>query len=135
MSISTLSPIARLTCYSSHKIKVGGAAGNICIHKNFYDDQCEWKKAEKEVTYDAKKGEGLRFASPAASDDEDENVGKEFSGMVQFDPIDNRHISNVAVVKSRLQRLLSHMPHGIHVYRNLLFGIVSSTRGPMLSRH
>ncbi|CAE6398352.1 unnamed protein product [Rhizoctonia solani] len=106
-----------------HKIKVGGAAGNICIHKNFYDDLCEWKKAEKEVAYDAKKGEGLRLASPAASDDEDESVGKEFSGTVQFDPIDNRHISNVAVVKSRLQRLLRYMPHGIHVYRNLLFGI------------
>ncbi|KAF8687602.1 B-block binding subunit of TFIIIC, partial [Rhizoctonia solani] len=108
-----------------HKIKVGGAAGNICIHKNFYDDQCEWKKAEKEMAYDTKKGQGPRPASPAASEDEDENAGKEFSGTIQFDPIDNRHISNIAVIKSRLHRLLSHMPHGVHVYRNLLFGIVS----------
>ncbi|ELU38518.1 b-block binding subunit of TFIIIC domain-containing protein [Rhizoctonia solani AG-1 IA] len=106
-----------------HKIKVGGAAGNICIHKNFYDDQCEWKKAEKEMAYDTKKGQGPRPASPAASEDEDENAGKEFSGTIQFDPIDNRHISNIAVIKSRLHRLLSHMPHGVHVYRNLLFGI------------
>ncbi|CAE6488685.1 unnamed protein product [Rhizoctonia solani] len=98
------------------KIKVGGAAGNICIHKDFYDDECEWKKAENEVAYDSKKSDGFRVASPAASDDEDENAGKEFSGAVQFDSIDNRHISNVAVVKSRLQRLLNNMPHGIHVY-------------------
>ncbi|KAH7333608.1 hypothetical protein B0J17DRAFT_709232 [Rhizoctonia solani] len=106
-----------------HKIKVGGAAGNICIHKDFYDDDCEWKRAEKEVVYDSKKGDGLRVASPAASDDEDAHAGKEFSGAVQFDSIDNRHISNVGVVKSRLQRLLTNMPHGIHVYRNLLFAI------------
>ncbi|CAE7225830.1 unnamed protein product [Rhizoctonia solani] len=105
-----------------YKIKVGGAAGNICIHKDFYDDECEWKKAEKEVAYDSKKG-NLRVASPAASDEEDENAGKEFSGTVQFDSIDNRHISNVGVVKSRLQRLLDNMPQGIHVYRNLLFAI------------
>ncbi|CAE6468822.1 unnamed protein product [Rhizoctonia solani] len=106
-----------------HKIKVGGAAGNICIHKDFYDDECEWKKAEKEVACGSKKGDSLRVASPAASDDEDDNAGKEFSGAVQFDSIDNRHISNVGVLKSRLQRLLTNMPHGIHVYRNLLFAI------------
>ncbi|CUA70965.1 Titin [Rhizoctonia solani] len=106
-----------------YKIKVGGAAGNICIHKDFYDDECEWKKAEKEVALNSKKDDGLRAASPAASDDESENVGKEFSGTMQFDSIDNRHLSNVGVVKSRLQRLLYNMPHGIHVYRNLLFAI------------
>ncbi|KAJ1300711.1 hypothetical protein OPQ81_002356 [Rhizoctonia solani] len=106
-----------------HKIKVGGAAGNICIHKDFYDDECEWKRAEKEVAYDSKKDDGLRIASPAASDDEDEAADREFSGVVQFDSIDNRHISNLGVVKSRLQRLLTNMPHGIHVYRNLLFAI------------
>ncbi|CAE6459542.1 unnamed protein product [Rhizoctonia solani] len=106
-----------------HKIKVGGAAGNICIHKDFYDDECEWKTAEKEVACDSKKNNSLRLASPAASDDENETTGKEFSSTVQFDSIDNRHISNVAVVKSRLQRLLNNMPQGIHVYRNLLFAI------------
>ncbi|EUC63046.1 B-block-binding subunit of tfiiic protein [Rhizoctonia solani AG-3 Rhs1AP] len=106
-----------------HKIKVGGAAGNVCIHKDFYDDECEWTKAEKEVACDSKNNNSLRLASPAASDDGNETAGKEFSGTVQFDSIDNRHISNVGVVKSRLQRLLNTMPQGIHVYRNLLFAI------------
>ncbi|CAE6432020.1 unnamed protein product [Rhizoctonia solani] len=106
-----------------YKIKVGGAAGNVCIYKDFYDDECEWKKAEKETTYDSRRGGDLRVASPAASEDEDEDAGREFSGTIQFDSIDNRHISNVGVVKSRLQRLLHNTPHGIHVYRNLLFAI------------
>ncbi|KAG8691806.1 hypothetical protein FRC11_009004, partial [Ceratobasidium sp. 423] len=96
-------------------IKVGGAANKICIHKEFYDDECGWRKAEKVVSYDSKTSDGLRVALPAASEVEDENTGREFSGTVQFDSIDNRHISNVGVVESRLQRLPNNTPHAEQV--------------------
>ncbi|KAG9102569.1 hypothetical protein FRC06_001763 [Ceratobasidium sp. 370] len=105
-----------------HKIKVGGSAVNICIHKSFYDDQCIWKQASKEETTETDNPD----VGPEIEGEDGEGgegAGKEFTGNVQFEPIDNRHMSNPTVVKARIERLLRHMPHGLHVYRHLLEAI------------
>ncbi|KAG8743228.1 hypothetical protein FRC10_000229 [Ceratobasidium sp. 414] len=110
-----------------HKIKVGGSAVNICVHKSFYDDQCIWKQAAKEETMEVDNPD----TGPEIEGDEGgaEGAAKEFIGSVQFEPIDNRHMSNPTVVKARIERLLRHMPHGLHVYRHLLEAISLSQKG------
>lgn len=105
---------------------MGGAAVNMCIYKAFYDDQCIWKQAAKETTEVDADGDSP-VATTAKSDAE---CGGEFSGGLQFEPIDNRHMSNVSVIKARLERLLQQMPNGLHIYRNIVFALVSL---PMLS--
>ncbi|KAG9123889.1 hypothetical protein FRC07_013608, partial [Ceratobasidium sp. 392] len=102
------------------KIKVGGAAVNICVHKSFYDDQCVWKQATKEAA-EPKLDTGAE--AEAEEEDDDEGCGKEFTTSIQFEPIDNRHMTNPTVVKARIERLLRHMPDGLHVYRHLLEAI------------
>ncbi|QRV99504.1 B-block-binding subunit of tfiiic protein [Ceratobasidium sp. AG-Ba] len=56
-------------------------------------------------------------------DDEVDGANQEFTANIQFEPIDNRHMSTIAVVKARIKRLLRHMPNGLHVYRHLLEAI------------
>jgi hypothetical protein len=105
--------------HSSHKIKVGGSAVNICVHKSFYDDQCVWKQASNEEAAESKLDVG------SEEEAEGEGDSKEFTGTIQFESIDSRHMSNPTVIKARLERLLRHMPNGLHVYRHLLEAIVS----------
>ncbi|KAG9096321.1 hypothetical protein FS749_008741 [Ceratobasidium sp. UAMH 11750] len=104
-----------------HKIKVGGSAVNICVHKSFYDDQCVWKQATKEEAME----EDNPPIGPEVEGEEggSEGAPKEYTGNIQFEPIDNRHMSNPVVVKARIERLLRHMPHGLHVYQYLLEAI------------
>ncbi|KAF8604424.1 hypothetical protein BDV93DRAFT_522539 [Ceratobasidium sp. AG-I] len=102
-----------------YKIKVGGAAVNMCIYKAFYDDQCVWKQAFKE-TAEIKPGGDSLTATTSVPDTE--GAG-EYSGGIQFESIDNRHLWNIAVIRARLERLLKHMPNGLHLYRNMVFAL------------
>ncbi|QRV85442.1 B-block-binding subunit of tfiiic protein [Ceratobasidium sp. AG-Ba] len=103
-----------------HKIKVGGTAVNICVHKSFYK-QCAWRVPARKMTQEAE----IECAAEEDNEEDDEVDGanQEFTANIQFEPIDNRHMSNIAVVKARIKRLLRHMPNGLHVYRHLLEAI------------
>ncbi|KAG8693487.1 hypothetical protein FRC09_010467 [Ceratobasidium sp. 395] len=103
------------------KIKVGGAAVNVCVHKSFYDDQCVWKQAAKEEAAEPNFDVGAE--AQGEENDENDDASGEYTSNFQFELIDNRHMSNPTVVKTRIERLLRHMPEGLHVYRYLLEAI------------
>ena len=56
-------------------------------------------------------------------DDEDFTLAPSL-GHIQFDPIDTRHLSSLAIIRSRLETLLRNSPHHMHITQNLLVTIV-----------
>ena len=78
------------------------------------------------------------IGSEAEADQEDqyeEDVRESSVGtIVAFDPIDQRHLSSMDLVRGRITTLLASSPHGLHAANNLLPKLVNVLLWPLHRR-
>lgn len=102
----------------SVKRRSPGISTNICVHKYFFETSHVWRQVREEEEQAKKElQEGLTGDSPDGVDEDE-------PALVQFDPIDSRHLSSLPLMQSRVTKLLQSAPHGILAIKNLLVQIV-----------
>lgn len=108
------------------KLRQPGVSTNIAVHKYFYERSPIWQQIvaeEKKAVSEAQ----VKDEDGESEEDDDEEETKPLT-PVHFDPIDSRHLSSIAVLKSRLTKLLKACPHSMHTSNNLMLKIVSPVR-------
>lgn len=111
-----------LTPPSSEKRKKSGVGANFCIHKYFFERSEIWKTVQAEEQQAA---QALTKTEDVDLDEEDEPMTPApHLGMIQFEPIDTRHLSSLPLIRARLEKLLKNSPSHMHRAQNLLVTIV-----------
>ncbi|KAI0067924.1 hypothetical protein BV25DRAFT_1819394 [Artomyces pyxidatus] len=104
------------------KLRQGGVGANFCVLKYYYDRSDLWRQIREE---------GAEGGSPAGQQQQgDEAVEPDVETeatsskpAVSFEPIDERHLSSLPLIQSRIVKLLKNSPYGIHQSQNLLVTI------------
>ncbi|KAI0344000.1 hypothetical protein BDW22DRAFT_1355246 [Trametopsis cervina] len=106
------------------KRKKSGVGANFCIHKYFFERSEIWKGvlAEEGKLRQLMVKKEEEDDGDMDMDDMDDAASGPSSTIVQiqFDPIDSRHLSSLAIVKDRVEKLLRNSPHYMHSAQNLL---------------
>jgi hypothetical protein len=112
------------------KLRQGGTAQNVAIHKYFYERSDYWKDIREEAS---------RLDSKATQDDADMGVPDDddddlpAAPSVQLGAFDDRHLSSLPIVRARIIELLSKCTNNVHSTRNLLVSMVSSLASSAVS--
>jgi hypothetical protein len=113
-----------MTSRSRLKLRQGGTAQNIGLHKYFYERSEYWKEVREEASRlepQAASGDGSTNA--IANEDVNEDLQPQTS--IQLGNFDNRHLSSLPIVRARIVELLSRCTNNLHSARNLLVSMVS----------
>lgn len=91
---------------------------NFCIHKYFYQNSPLWKRVREE-----------EVAADGHSDVEEGN-GEEYDPMTKpstlhFEPMDRRSLTSLALLRSRIVKLLENSKNHVHPLLNIARYIVS----------
>lgn len=105
------------------KKKKSGVGTNFVIHKYFYERDPSWQQirdeeAQAQVLEDAQEDD-----QPEALEDLDANEGPS-QVVMNFDPIDARHLSSLPLVRARIVKLLKASENNLHASNNMLIAIV-----------
>jgi len=103
------------------KRKKSGVGANFCIHKYFFGRSAAWKEvlAEEAGAIDLLK---VELEEEADLDGEGSTQTPNPSAL-SFDPIDQKHLSSLPVVRGRIVKLLKNSPNNLHAMHNLLVTI------------
>ncbi|KAF6766510.1 hypothetical protein DFP72DRAFT_866743 [Ephemerocybe angulata] len=96
------------------KVRRGGVGTHFCIHKYFYDRSPSWQAIREEET----QAEESQVKPDRVIDAEDLDTTS--PSVLQFSPIDSRHLSSLPLVKARVVKLLKASQSQIHAANNLL---------------
>ncbi|KAJ3509802.1 hypothetical protein NLJ89_g5025 [Agrocybe chaxingu] len=99
------------------KVRRGGVGTHFCVHKYFFERSSSWKSIVDEET----QAESLQNKLPSAEDDlivEESNV--ENPQLLNFTPIDARHLSSFPLISNRVIRLLKASRNHMHASNNML---------------
>lgn len=121
----SLLQLLSLMSIDSEKRKKSGVGANFVVHKYFFERSETWKDvlAEEEK---ANKAALMKSEEPDLDfnmDGNEDTVAPNL-GRIKFDPIDGRHLSSLAIVRSRIETLLRNSPHNMHTMHDLLVTIV-----------
>ncbi|KAF9015475.1 hypothetical protein BDQ17DRAFT_1386204 [Cyathus striatus] len=100
------------------KVRRGGVGTHFCIHKYFFERNPSWKAIRDEET----QAEGSeRRLGPLDADGvgEDDSVNVDAS-VLDFSPIDARHLSSLPLIRARVVKLLKASKNNIHASNNML---------------
>ena len=97
------------------KLRRGGVSQNFCVHKFFYEKSPLWKKIRGEA--------GDSMDTQADDLDDDRPVDGGGNGL-SFSPITTVHLSNIALLRQRLVKLLKNSVGETQPYLNLCLKIV-----------
>lgn len=119
-----------LTSSSSLKVRAGGLATNITIHRHFWERSPTWQRVyveERASMEEARGGGNILSVDQEEPEDAEIDVkgAKMEANKLQFDPIDGRFLSSSQLVRSRVIKLLKNSQNQTHFYTNLIFAIVS----------
>ncbi|KZT74913.1 hypothetical protein DAEQUDRAFT_720101 [Daedalea quercina L-15889] len=100
--------------------KTAGVSTSTVVHRDLFRRNATWQSIvdEENRAREAQK----RKVNDEESDAGDEEDSSEFSlgSTEQFDPIDERHLSSIDLIRGRIVTLLRNSPHGLHAANNLL---------------
>ncbi|EGO01685.1 hypothetical protein SERLA73DRAFT_166216 [Serpula lacrymans var. lacrymans S7.3] len=103
------------------KARRGGVGTNFCVHKYFIERSVLWQQIHDEEAEGEQPvvegGEIFQSGSDAPI------LEKGVSSSMHFDPIDERHLSSLALVRNRIVKLLKASKNYIHASNNLLLTI------------
>ena len=86
------------------------------MHKHFYERSVFWKSVREEEVVE-------NVVPQDEGDERDESQPS--SKVLQFDPIDSRHLSSLPLLRGRITKLLNHSTNHMHASQNLLITLVS----------
>src|SRR5882762_6780494 len=93
------------------KLRQGGVGANFCVHRYFFERNTLWRQIRNEEA----QGSGDEEQLPDQPLEMNDDGGKQgFPAGLSFEPIDGRHLSSLALVQSRIVKLLKHSPHNMH---------------------
>lgn len=113
--------------FRSVKRKKPGVGTNFSIHKHFFDRSKFWQDVlskEEEPQQLSFKKETDDLDSDLDDEDEPSLASTSAVGTLEFEPIDSRHLSSLAIVKDRVEKLLRNSPYYTHTLQNLIVTIV-----------
>ncbi|KAH9835845.1 uncharacterized protein C8Q71DRAFT_99456 [Rhodofomes roseus] len=90
------------------------------VHRDLFERDAIWQSIVDEEKQ-AREVPKQRVAEEGSDEEEDQDES-EFSGgpTVQFDPIDERHLSSLELMRGRIVKLLQNSPGLMHASKNLL---------------
>lgn len=103
------------------------------VHKDLFKRDATWRSIVDEENRareeQKRKAQNLEHEDEADREDQYDEGDRESSVSlaVQFDPVDQRHLSSMDLVRGRITTLLKNSPHGLHAANNLLPKLVSIT--------
>jgi len=111
----------------SLKLRAGGLATNMTIHRHFWERSPTWQRVyaeelEQAMSEDNTPNVGQEEQEDAETDEKDAKLE---ASKLHFDPIDARFLSSTQLVRSRVIKLLKNSQNQTHFYPNLIFAIVS----------
>jgi hypothetical protein len=100
---------------------------NFCIHKYFYENSPSWKKVREEenAIQNEKPDEG----------DETEEAGDARQYFIQFEPMDKRALASLAVLRSRIVKLLENSENSMFPLTNIAPHVVGNLHHVLMFRH
>jgi len=104
---------------NSLKVRRGGVGTHFVIHKYFYERNPSWKAIRQEE----QEAEQVKMEKSEINDDEDQSSLEEHK-LLNFTPIDARHLSSYPLMSRRVIRLLQASKNCIHASKDLLIKLV-----------
>jgi len=104
---------------NSLKVRRGGVGTHFVLHKYFYERNPSWKAIRQEE----QEAEQVKIEKNEANDDEDQNSLEEHK-LLNFTPIDARHLSSYPLISRRVIRLLQASKNCIHASKDMLIKLV-----------
>ncbi|KDR85305.1 hypothetical protein GALMADRAFT_52101 [Galerina marginata CBS 339.88] len=98
------------------KVRRGGVGTHFCIHKYFFERSSSWKAIRDEET----QAETLQVKKQSCEIGSGEEDDLEDSKVLEFTPIDARHLSSLPLISARVIRLLKASKNRIHTSNNML---------------
>ena len=113
------------------RVKRSKTGVSTIVHKDLFKRDTTWRSIIDEESR-AREEQKRRAQDQGPEDEADQedqydDYDRETSVAlaIQFEPIDQRHLSSMDLVRGRITTLLENSPHGLHAANNLLPKLVS----------
>jgi oxalate---CoA ligase len=108
------------------KVRRGGVGTHFCIHKYFFDRSPSWKAIrEEELRADDADNVPRELIMELPDDEEDRTTDPK---LMEFTPIDARHLSSLPLIRARVVKLLRASRNQMHASNNMLITLVRFIR-------
>jgi transcription factor C subunit 3 len=107
------------------KVRRGGVGTHFCIHKYFFERNSSWKAIrDEENQAENAQAKDRSISTRGIEKFPEDDSEPEDSDLLNFTPIDARHLSSLPLVSARVIRLLKASKNCIHASNNMLITLV-----------